>query len=189
MEIISERLRLRTVKNEDLENIHYLLMCPETALFNPSGHPNGIVDTAEMVKTWSEQEKESADRKNYTFYIETIAGAEFVGLIDISIVKVKYRNSEVWFKLVPEMWNKGYATEALKRIIEFGFRQLNLHRIEAGCAVENIASYKIMEKAGMIREAHRRKILPLKDGWCDNYEYAILDQDYLDRGILKNDKD
>lgn len=179
MEIITERLRLRTVENEDLDKVHYLLMCPETALFNPSGHPDGIADTYQMVKTWAEQEKESVDRKNYTFYIETIVEGEFVGLINISIIKVKYRNSEVWFKLVPEMWNKGYATEALKRIIEFGFTQLNLHRIEAGCAVDNIASYKIMEKTGMIREARRRKILPLKDGWSDNYEYAILDQDYL----------
>lgn len=178
MEIISERLKLRTVKKLDLEKIHSLLMCPETALFNPSGFPDGIADTEKMVKAWSEQENESEGRKDYTFYIETIAGAEFIGLINISVVKLKYKNSEVWFKLVPEMWNKGYATEALKRIIEFGFNQLNFHRIEGGCAVGNKASFKVMQKVGMIKEAHKRKILPLKDGWSDNYELAILKEDY-----------
>jgi len=178
MEITSERLKLRIVQEKDLDNIHYLLMCPEIALFNPSGFPNGIEHTIQMVKSWAAQERESKDRKDYTFYIETIDTGDFVGLINISVVKVKYRNSEVWFKVVPDMWNKGYATEALKRIIEFGFRQLNFHRIECGCAVGNIASYKVIEKACMIKEGHRRKILPLQDGWSDNYEYAILSEDY-----------
>ncbi len=79
--------------------------------------------------------------------------------------------------LTPESGEK--ATEALERIIQFGFEDLKLHRIEAGCAVNNIASYKVMEKCGMIREAHRRKLLPLKSGWSDNYEYAILEEDYF----------
>lgn len=38
-----------------------------------------------------------------------------------------------------------------------------------------------MEKSGMIREAHRRKLLPLKSGWSDNYEYAILEEDYFSK--------
>lgn len=62
MEIISERLKLRTVKKLDLEKIHSLLMCPETALFNPSGFPDGIADTEKMVKAWSEQENESESK-------------------------------------------------------------------------------------------------------------------------------
>ena len=72
---------------------------------------------------------------------------------------------------------KGYATEALKEILRFGFDQLNLHRIEAGCAVENVASIKVLEKAGMQREGRKRQVLPLKSGWSDNFEYAILAAD------------
>lgn len=178
MEIRTARLKLRAVKKIDLEKIHSLLMCPETALFNPSGLPDGIAHTEQMVAAWSAQINESDARKDYTFYIETIEGEELVGLINISVVKPQYRNAEVWFKLLPAMWNKGYATEALKRILTFGFKELNFHRIEGGCAVGNIASAKVMEKVGMIKEAHRREILPLKDGWSDNYEFAILEKEY-----------
>jgi RimJ/RimL family protein N-acetyltransferase len=53
-----------------------------------------------------------------------------------------YKNAEVWFKLSPEIWGKGYGTEALERIIKFGFEDLKLHRVEAGCAVDNIALIK-----------------------------------------------
>ncbi len=62
-------------------------------------------------------------------------------------------------------------------MIQFGFKTLKLHRIEAGCAVENHASIKVLEKAGMIREGRGRQILPLKSGWADNFEYAILENE------------
>jgi RimJ/RimL family protein N-acetyltransferase len=65
----------------------------------------------------------------------------------------------------------------LRRLINFGFNDLKLHRIEAGCAVENIGSLKVLEKVGIQREGHKRKVLPLKNGWSDNYEYAILETD------------
>ena len=63
------------------------------------------------------------------------------------------------------------------RIIEFGFVDLTLHRIEAGCAANNIGSVRVLEKAGMKREGMRRKTLPLKSGWADNYLYGILEDD------------
>ena len=91
---------------------------------------------------------------------------------------VKYKSAEVWFKIHPDYWSKGFGTEALNAIIDFGFKELNLHRIEAGCAVENTGSVKLLEKVGMTREGGKRKALPLKTGWADNYEYAILQSEY-----------
>lgn len=103
---------------------------------------------------------------------------QFIGLIGINLGKEKYRNAEVWFKLHPNFWNRGFATEALQRLLTFGFEDLKLHRIEAGCAVGNLGSISVLEKVGMKREAHTRKLLPLKSGWSDNYGYAILEGDY-----------
>jgi RimJ/RimL family protein N-acetyltransferase len=74
-------------------------------------------------------------------------------------------------------WGKGFGTESLNTILDFGFKELNLHRIEAGCAVDNIASIKVLEKVGMIREGRKRQVLPLKSGWSDNFEYAIVETD------------
>jgi ribosomal-protein-alanine N-acetyltransferase len=62
-------------------------------------------------------------------------------------------------------------------VIRFGFDNLNLHRIEAGCAVNNIGSIKVLEKAGMVREGKGRQVLPLKTSWSDNFLYSILETD------------
>ena len=62
-------------------------------------------------------------------------------------------------------------------MLNFGFNTLKLHRIEAGCAAENISSIKVLEKSGMLREGRLRQILPLKTGWSDNFQYSILETD------------
>ncbi|WP_116789058.1 GNAT family N-acetyltransferase [Flavobacterium psychrotrophum] len=180
IQLKSDRLLLRNFIASDVINVHDLLIQPETIAFNPGLAPENEAATLTLLSGW-QQEINNEPRLNYTFNIEN-TNKQFIGIISIGIVKVKYRNAEVWYKLSPDVWGKGYATEALNTVIKFGFEVLNLHRIEAGCAVGNIASYKVMEKTGMQREAHRRKLLPLKTGWSDNYEYAILDEDYF-KGI------
>ena len=88
--------------------------------------------------------------------------------------------SDVSYKIHVNHWQKGYTTEALQRLISWGFNELNLHRIEAGCAVDNIASSRVMEKVGMTPEGRKRKNLPLKGTWSDSFIYAILDEDFYD---------
>jgi RimJ/RimL family protein N-acetyltransferase len=91
--------------------------------------------------------------------------------------KPLYRNAEIWYKLHKNFWGQGYATEAARELLKFGFNELDLHRIEAGCAVDNIASVRVLEKCGMTREGRTRKLLPLAHGWSDNFQYAILEED------------
>ena len=62
-------------------------------------------------------------------------------------------------------------------MLEFGLCELDLHRIEAGCAIENAASVKVIEKVGMIREGTKRKILPIRGKWIDVYNYSILEEE------------
>ncbi len=49
--------------------------------------------------------------------------------------------------------------------------------MQAGCAVDNIGSIKVLEKVGMIKEGRGRQLLSLKNGWSDNFEYSILETD------------
>lgn len=72
----------------------------------------------------------------------------------------------------------GYATEAAKQLIAFGFNELNLHRIFATCDARNIASAKILEKAGMIKEGVIRENILIKEGWRDSLLFSILDREW-----------
>ena len=78
---------------------------------------------------------------------------------------------------------KGYATEALMAIIEYGFKNINIHKITAHCNPKNVSSWKLLERAGMRREGKLRKNIYFnkdKKGnpiWLDTYEYGLLRND------------
>ena len=171
----TERLNLRPISENDIENIHKLHSLAETDKFNTLGIPDNITETKIIVEKWI-SENNLENNKSFTFAVELNTGKEFIGVIGINLGKEKYRNAEVWFKFDCNYWNKGYATESLKKIIVFGFENLKLHRIEAGCAIENIGSINVLEKVGMLKEAHTRKLLPLKSGWSDNYVMQFYQQ-------------
>jgi [ribosomal protein S5]-alanine N-acetyltransferase len=74
---------------------------------------------------------------------------------------------------------RGYATEAALALLQYGFRELGLHRIIATCQPENPASYRVMEKIGLRREGHFRKcIYRGGETWWDEYFYAILEEEW-----------
>jgi len=176
IEIESERLLLRFVTEVDFEEVHLLHSLEEVDRFNTLGIPASRDETKSIVSEWiAENNKEKVQR--YSFVIELRDKSQFIGLIGINLGKEKYRNAEVWFKLHPKYWNQGFASESLRQLLDFGFTILKLHRIEAGCAIENAGSIKVLEKAGMLRESHTRKLLPLKSGWSDNYGYSKLETD------------
>jgi len=176
IEILPEGLKLRLIELSDLNSIHKLHSLPETDEFNALGIPKNIEETKTIIQPWIVENKLSKIR-NYTFAIENRLNSEFIGLFGLKLGKEKYKRGEVWYKIHSNYWKKGFATESLKAVINFGFENLNLHRIEAGCAVGNIGSFKVLEKAGMIREGRLRQVLPLKSGWSDNFEYSILETD------------
>ncbi len=172
----ANRLSLRLITESDLEAIHELQSIPEVDRYNTLGIPKNFEETKEvMAPLLAANKKEEIDY--YTFAIEQKSNKDFVGLLALMLNGKKYNGAEVWFKLFPNFWGKGYATESLRKILDFGFDKLNLHRIGAGCAVDNVASARVLEKVGMQYEGRHRKILPLMSGWSDNFEYAILESD------------
>ncbi|QTD40246.1 GNAT family N-acetyltransferase [Sporosarcina sp. Te-1] len=81
---------------------------------------------------------------------------------------------EIGWVFNPKYQNRGYASEAAKAVLEYGFKEMNLHRIIATCQPENIPSYRVMEKVGMRREGFFKKCIPNGNEWWDEYYYAIL---------------
>ena len=134
--------------------------------------------TENLLKEWIEQQKANP-RIVYIFGIQLKKTNQFVGLIALTLGKLNFRIAEVWYKIQPAYWRQGYTTEALKELLSYSFSTLKLHRIEAGCAVKNIASIKVLEKVGMVREGYKRSILPIRGEWVDAYFYSILETDYL----------
>jgi RimJ/RimL family protein N-acetyltransferase len=71
----------------------------------------------------------------------------------------------------------------------FGFEQVRLHRIWAGCDPENLASARVLEKVGMKREARLRENLWMRGRWRDSLIYSILDKEWQELRERTSSKD
>ena len=111
--------------------------------------------------------------------IEWKATGQIIGTIGFMWIQRDNAAAEVGYSLSRAFWNKGIMTEALKATLDYGFRGMNLNRIEAQHETENPASGAVMRKCGMIREGTLRQRLMNKGRFVDVELYAILRRDFL----------
>ncbi|MGP4080094.1 GNAT family N-acetyltransferase [Pseudalkalibacillus sp. R45] len=112
--------------------------------------------------------------------IELKASGELIGEIDLYDFDKTTDNCEVSYSLGYNWWNQGYGTEALRAVVEFSFRHMNIHKISAAHNIDNPASGRIMSKVGMEQEGIiRHMIRNSKNQYKDCAVYGILQEDYL----------
>jgi RimJ/RimL family protein N-acetyltransferase len=179
MEIITERLVLNEITWDDLKDIHGLHSIPEVDEYNTLGIPGNHEETRELIRKDVEA-KMAVPQRSYTWRIMIKHSRDFIGLAGMILSNDKFKLGEIYYKLLPEYWGKGYATEVARKLIVVGFDTFHLHKVEAGVACENERSIHVLENAGMTREGLRRKILPIRGEWKDNYHYAIVEDDPRD---------
>ncbi len=92
---------------------------------------------------------------------------------------IEHSKAELGYVLSDKYWNNGYMTEALRRMLQFGFETMNLQRIEARCFMENTASERVMQKCGMKLEGILRSSLYVKGAFRDFKLYSILKSEFL----------
>jgi RimJ/RimL family protein N-acetyltransferase len=105
-----------------------------------------------------------------------------IGNTGIGIIKIgEHKQGTIGWLLGSAYRGKGYATEAVKALLSFGFVEMRLHRISARTGQDNIRSWRLMERIGMRREAHFWKSHMVKGEWRDELVYALLAEEWRER--------
>lgn len=111
--------------------------------------------------------------------IEHRSDQKLIGTCGFLSCNLTHHYADIGYLLAPSYWYHGYATEAARAIIDYGFRELALHRIEAQCRIENQASARVMEKVGMRTEGVLRGRFYLQGQWHDSHMYSITRDDIV----------
>ncbi len=145
----TERLILRNWKESDLPEFIRMNKDPQVMEFFPA--------------PWTPRESEAAYDRIKTaieergwglWAVEEKVSGKFMGFTGLNIpgFEAAFMPAvEIGWRLLPEFWNKGYATEAAKKALWFGFEVLKLDQIVSFTAVSNVKSQRVMEKLGMER--------------------------------------
>ena len=91
---------------------------------------------------------------------------------------------EIGFTVVPEERGKGYCSEAVKIMVDYLFLSNSLSRIQALTDTRNLASQRVLEKAGFMKEGLLRKAAFIRGEWRDLFIYSILREEWKEPKIL-----
>lgn len=176
--IETERLILREFVKDDFLSIHNYASDPEVVKYEVWG-PNSEKDTQLFV---DQSIKYQLDNPRYDYEVAVVKKDDnkLIGACGIHLSNLDNREGWIGYCYNQQYWRNGYATEAAKVIIKFGFKHLNLHRIFATCDPDNSGSAKVLEKIGMIKEGRLRENKLQKGEWRDSFLYSILEQEYRD---------
>lgn len=113
--------------------------------------------------------------------VDLEAANVLVGEVSLIWRNVEARQGEIGWIFDPAYQGRGYATEAAQALLDLAFGPGDMHRVMARCDVRNVASWRLMERLGMRREAHFREHAIFKGEWDEEYIYAILRQEWHQR--------
>jgi len=174
--IHTKRLLLRDFGENDWQAVHDYASDPKVVRYMDWG-PNSEEETRGFVHRALATQKERP-RRNYTLGIVLRAKNRLIGGCGIHVSNPNNREGWIGYCLNRHFWEKEYATETANALIDFGFKNLDMHRIFATCDTANTASAHVLEKSGMKREGHIREHKWTKAGWRNSFLYSILEQEW-----------
>jgi ribosomal-protein-alanine N-acetyltransferase len=117
-------------------------------------------------------------RTKFQLAVTLKSDGQLIGNCGIRMASIDAHEGDIGYELAPCHWGRGYATEAARAMVRFGFTGLGLHRIWAECNADNTASAHVLEKLGMRCEGRLRDKAYYKGRWWDTLLYAVLDYEW-----------
>jgi RimJ/RimL family protein N-acetyltransferase len=182
MEFETENLIIREFSGRDIDRLIYLLNnlnVTKWLLVYP--YPLDLSDAEKSLNHMIMRSQENP-RTGYNMAIELKSEGKLIG--NVSLVKIDHnqKTASVMYWLGEDYWRRGYGSEALKELLEFGIKKLNLRKITAEVYPGNEGSAKLLEKFGFKREGYSRESVVCKadNQLKDTISYGLLSKEYRD---------
>lgn len=179
LQLETQRLLIRQFKPSDLEAFLAYRNDPDVAKYQGWDHPYPREKAIEFVQKMSIAIPQHSSWLQLALELKS-TGA-LIGDVAFFIKREDERQAMIGYSLARPYWGKGYAFEALSCLLAYLFEEMKLHRISAECDVENISSWRLLEKIGFRREAHLIENIFFKGSYGSEYHYAMLFREWKQR--------
>lgn len=169
------RVVIRRFRHEDAEPFAAYRSHPSVARYQSWTPPVSVDVAREMVAEF--QRGDPTAPGWYQYAISLSADGPIVG--DIGVFRYdNHLQADIGFTLAAEFHGRGYATEAVGRLVQHLFTDRGLHRLSAQCDSRNVNSARLLRKLGFAQEGFRRQNSRLKGEWTDDVLFGLLAQDW-----------
>ena len=166
----SERLILRPFKPDDLDNVYQGLSNPDIIKYY--GISFDSKESAKEQMDWFANHQENETGIWWAICLKD--SGKFIGAGGLNDIKKKHRKAEFGFWLLPQYWGNGFMGDAIPKILDYGFEELNLHRIEGLVESQNDNCKKALAKLNFTHEGTMRNAEFKNDRFIDIDIYSRL---------------
>jgi ribosomal-protein-alanine N-acetyltransferase len=177
----TERLVLRKITMTDAADIFLIRSNADTMKYIGRPLLHSISEAQNLIGTFQEGIR---NQINIIWGISVKSDPRLVGTIGYRLIDKENLRAEVGYVLGPDVRGKGYASEALAAVIDFGFAVIGLHSIEARVNPDNVASSKMLLKHRFVKEAHFREDIFFNGSFRDSEVYSLR----RNHGLVSNYK-
>ncbi|MBL7886523.1 MAG: GNAT family N-acetyltransferase [Flavobacterium sp.] len=172
----SERLLLRQITDDDVNEVYELRSNPETMKYIPRPLATNHEEALAHIRMINDK-IETNEGINWAV---TLKGSDkLLGVVGHYRIQWHNFRSEIGYMFLPECHGKGIATEVIKLLIDYGFDEMNMHSLEAVIDPGNIASARVLEKNGFVKEAHILENEYYEGKFIDTVIYSLLKRNRL----------
>jgi len=151
----TERLVLRPMRTDDLEFVFRHFSNPDVYRYLVDASPVETVEQARSIVEFYTAERDAPQRR---WVITRADDAEPIGTCGFHLWSRAHHRAELGYDLAPEWWGRGLMSEALDAALRHGFDDLLLHRVAACIHPDNLASLRLAERLGFVREGMARDL-------------------------------
>lgn len=128
-------------------------------------------EVGDLLKTWESAYKRREALDWAIYYKDQ---SQLIGTIGFHKIDAYHHRAEIGYVLVTSEQGKGVMSEAMKSVLDYGFKQLNLHSVEANINKINNASRNLLEKFGFVKEAHFKENFYFNGTYLDSVIYSLI---------------
>ncbi len=175
IEINTPRLSLRDFQEGDITDYQRLGQNPEAIEYYSQGVAewgDHVLFLSRLFSTWQAE----VPRRNYAFTI--LVNSHFAGVTSIRMDSRAVHQGAVGCGLAYEYWSRGYASEALTAVINFGFSKLGFHRIYAETLSDNLTAIRLLKRLGLRMEGELSQNQYIKGLWRNTMVFGILEDEW-----------
>ncbi|ABV87963.1 GNAT family N-acetyltransferase [Shewanella pealeana] len=171
LELYTDRLRLRSVISSDWDNFLYTHSSEQLNEFVRKPQAESVIrQKFERVLA----NRDFSEGEWLLTIIEDVHTQDFIGFIGLQNSDAEMGQMQVGYMIHPKAHGQGFASESLQAIIDWACLSFKPHKFIAYCIEQNIASTKVLEKCGFVREGLLRENCKIGEQWFDDCLYGLL---------------
>jgi len=171
----TNRLVLRLLEQKDAPALFALRSNDEAMQYLDRPRAKSIDDAKNLIQSLDQF---GIERTAFQWGVFLKSNAEMIGTIGFYRIDASNFKTEIGYMFFPSFWRQGFASEAIKELLQFGFEHIGFHRIEADINPNNKASILLCQKLGFEIEAHIKQNFYFEGNFVDTVIMGLLKKDW-----------